>query len=99
MSNEKISIKEAMELLTVGEVFAIERHFGKTLDGGQMSAMEVAAGAIYCLERRRSGPSYTWAHVEAMPLGDVNTYFRPEEMDADPDDPDSDEGKGGALAG
>lgn len=101
--SEKRSLEESVELLTLGETMAIEGHFGKSIDGG-MSAIELTAGVIWAFERRNdlkgtSGKRTDWHDIEAMKLRDLKTYFADEEIDIDPDDPETEQGKDDSLGG
>lgn len=102
------SLTEAIESLTVGEVRVIERHFGRSLDSGQLSGTDLTVAVIWALERRawhvsdtprQGGPEGRkpdWADFDHWSMKQVNAYFSPEAVEADEDNPETDQGKGDA---
>lgn len=88
----KCSVSEGLEGLTVAEVRAAERTYGKSLD--KWSGVETTSALIRAYERRRflAGDvdvKVDWPDVEAMTMRDVNAYFAPEAEDADDDAADA----------
>lgn len=99
MNEEKragVSLQEAVENLTVGEVEAIERHYGKDFPD-KLSGTNVAASVAWAFERRRllGHPDRPdWDAMSAWTIKDLNTYFEAESIEVDPEDPETPEGKG-----
>lgn len=94
-----MSLTEAIESLTVGEVQTIERHYGRTLDGGKLSGTDLTVAVIWALERRRALAEKAAKLPDWNAFGDwsmkrVNGYFPEEAVEADPAEPESAEGKG-----
>jgi hypothetical protein len=100
MSAKEYSLSEAMEVLTVGEVQGMERHYGRTLDSGNLSGTDLTAGVVWALERRTGSgkDKFDWKDVESFTMKALNDYFLPEAVEVDEDSPESDEGKGESLA-
>lgn len=100
MSN--ISLNEALEGLTVGEVRSIERHYGKTLEGGDISGTDLTVGVAWAYERRSALATSVslpdWGSFDSWTMKQLNGYFSPEEIEVDPDDPETEAGKGDTLA-
>lgn len=94
MSTEsKIPMSEAAELLTLGEIGVIEKHFGSHFGGDDMSPMSMMAGVIWAMERRRPGVKFVWADVDKMTVKQAEAYFAPEPVEVDEDDPEGESGK------
>ena len=95
----KHTMEEAQLLLTLGEANAIQRHYGHEMGQG-LYGIELTAGVIWALERRSnlaaSEKFVTWDQVEAIPLGDLNDYFIPEQIDVDETTPETESGKDSA---
>lgn len=94
----KISLKEAMEMLQVGEVRAIERYYGKTFDGGEISGTDLTVAVVWAHERRKAFGDSTlkmpdWIDFDTWTLRQLNGYFEADEVEIDPEDPDTDSGK------
>lgn len=100
MSSKEYSLSEAMEVLTVGEVQGMERHYGRTLDSGSLSGTDLTAGVVWALERRNGSgkDKFDWKDVEGFTMKALNDYFLPEEVEVDETNPDGDEGKDDSLA-
>lgn len=100
MSTERrsdLTMSEAAEMLTIGEIGLIEKRYGQHFGSDEMSAVSQMAGVIWAFERRRvlgAGGKFAWADVDAMTMKDCNDYFAPEPVEADEADPDSESGKG-----
>lgn len=91
------SLAEAMESLTVAEVAAIERHYGGEFGGDGITSTQLTVGVAWALERRRllgqdSRPD--WKDFDGWTLKQLNGYFLPEQLEVDPSDPETAEGKG-----
>ena len=99
--SDKQSLAEAMELLTIGEIETIERHYeGKPFPNG-LSPMSLTASVIWALERRRAlrenAPKLPdWSDVSKWTLSRIGEYFADEELEIDPSEPETDEGKEGS---
>lgn len=93
----KYTMEEAQLVLTIGEVNAVQRHFGQEIGQG-LFGMELVSGVIWALERRAALAAdeklVSWAEVDALPLGALNDYFIPDEVEVDPDAPEGESGKG-----
>ena len=92
------TMEEAQLVLTIGEVNAIQRHFGQEIGSG-LFGMELVQGVLWALERREclkhpEAKLVSWADTEALPLGALNDYFKPDEIEADPEAPEGESGKG-----
>lgn len=85
-----LPLKQAIKNLTGFEVIAISGHFGKEFEA--LGGINSLIGTIWAYENR--GTTVEWAHVKGMTLQEMEDYFAPEVFDADPSDPDSDQGKG-----
>ena len=93
------SLTESIEGLTVGEVRAIERHYGRSLDGGQLSGTDLTVAVIWAMERRRAlsegqAKLPAWESFDAWTMKQVNGYFAAEAIEPDPADPETEQGKG-----
>lgn len=92
----EMSLTEAIESLTVGEVQAIERHYGRTFDGGKLSGTDLTVAVIWALERRgttgKDRPD--WSAYNDWSMKRVNAYFPEEPIEVDPDAPETEQGKG-----
>lgn len=97
----KYTMEEAQLVLTIGEVNAIQRHFGQEIGAG-LFGMELVSGVLWALERRAALEAneklVSWAEVDALPLGNLNDYFRPDEIEADDSAPESESGKDSTLS-
>lgn len=100
-SKVDVTLQEASELLTVGEVRVLEQHFGGSfgvpvVDGG-MRPSDMAAGLVYAYSRRgdlaANRTLTSWADVDKMTLRQLNGYFAPDPIEVDEDAPESDSGK------
>lgn len=101
-SPAQMALQEALENLTVGEVAAIERHFGRTLDGGKLSGTDLTVAAVWATERRRllgQPDRPDWRDLDDWTMKQLNAYFEPEAIEVDPSDPETDQGKGDSLVG
>lgn len=92
------SLTEAIEGLTVGEVAQIERHFGRSLDSGQLSGTDLTVAVVWSLERRKALATNAerlpnWKDLDSWTMKRLNAYFPPEAVELDPDTPETPEGK------
>lgn len=98
------SLTEAIESLTVGEVRVIERHYGRSLDGGQLSGTDLTVSVVWALERRRAlaegvtGKLPDWKDLDDWSMKRLNGYFAPEAVEVNAEEPETAEGKGGTPA-
>ena len=104
MRANKDQILERIEDLTVGETRAIEQHYGRTMDGGLMSAVELMAGLVWALESRKElaagRPKLRWSDLDDWSLRRLSDYFAADdEIEIDPDDPETERGKEGSKLG
>lgn len=102
----EMSLTEAIESLTVGEVAAIERHFGRSLDGGKLSGTDLTVATVWALERRAwhandttrtggpEGRKPDWTTFDSWTMKRLNGYFSPDPVEVDPDAPETAAGKG-----
>jgi len=99
--DEKLTLTEASEMLTIGEIRTIERHYGKHFDGDDLSGNDQLSAVIWAMERRKPRPPeskpYSWADVDTMTMKEASNYFAPEPVEADESDPESEAGKDGSL--
>lgn len=98
-----MSLTEAIEGLTVGEVGQIERHYGRSLDSGKLSGTDLTVAVVWALERRRAlaanAPKLpNWADFQDWTMKRLNSYFPPEAVEVDPNAPETAEGKGATPA-
>lgn len=98
MSNIDMSLTEAIENLTVGEVRAIETHLGKSLDGGKLSGTDLTTAVVWAYERRNdlkgnSGKRTDWHDLDQYTLKQLGSYFASEEIEIDPAEPETEQGK------
>lgn len=108
MTDEKIPLSEANELLTLGEIDAIERHFGRAYglpvgtDGG-MTPMQTTKAVAWAFQRRADlaadRPLTNWKDIDAWQVKALDGFFAPEPIEVDPDDPETASGKGDSDAG
>jgi hypothetical protein len=102
MSTEKVPMSEASEMLTIGEIGWIEKHYGEHFDPDKMSPMSMMAGIIWAMERRKTvtkgAKKFDWADVNLMTMKEAEEYFAPEPIELDPDDPESESGEDDAPA-
>lgn len=96
----KISVKEAVEGLTVGEVRVIERHFQKEMN--DLSGTEQTVATVWAYERRRTlgtGEGRPdWDDFDNWTMKQLGEYFADEEIELDPSNPETNEGKDDSLA-
>lgn len=96
-------LQEAIECLTVGEIGGVEKHFGKSMDGGGLSATDLMAGVVWAYERRNdlkgtSGKRTDWHDIDGWTLRQLKDYFADEEMEVDDHQPEGEQGKDDSLA-
>lgn len=93
----RITLTEALEDVSLGEIRMAERFFGKTFgeEGVQaMTPMEALAMGIFARERRlRPNGGFTLKDTDQMSMRAANAYFDEEIKEVDEDNPESDEGK------
>lgn len=94
----EMSLTEAIEGLTVGEVGKIESHFGRSLDSGKLSGTDLTVAVVWALERRRAlrenAPKLpNWSDLDPWTMRQLNSYFPPEAVEVDPAEPETAEGK------
>lgn len=96
MPHTEQSLTEAIENLTRGEIAAIERHYGNSIDGGKLSGTDLTAAVVWAYERRGAAGDarLSWADLDAWTLKQLNEYFTPEEIETDPAEPETEQGKG-----
>lgn len=75
----KITLSEAMDRITAGEVKTIEKIHGKNFEA--LSGTSLVAALVWAFERRVHGKEFTWADVDKMTMGQLNGYFAPEPED------------------
>jgi hypothetical protein len=88
MSTEsKIPMSEAAEMLTIGEIGLIEKHYGEHFDPDKMSPMSMMAGIIWAMERRppvtQGTKRFDWADVNLLTMKAAEAYFAPEPPEID----------------
>lgn len=83
MSTDKIPMSEAAELLTIGEIGWIEKHYGEHFDPDKMSPMSMMAGIIWAMQRRAPGAKFAWADVDKMTVREAEDYFADEPAEID----------------
>jgi len=98
----KYTNEEAQLILTLGETFAIQRHFGQEIGQG-LHGMELVGGIIWALERReclaaQDARLFSWADLESVSMGALNDYFKPDEIDVDGETPETESGKDSPLS-
>lgn len=100
-TQQQLSLQEALESLTVGEVRSIEKNYGGGIN--DLTGTELTAGVIRALERRRfhAGEIETrmeWPDVEQLTMTQLGDYFaKRAAADVNDDEPESAEGKGAGL--
>jgi hypothetical protein len=82
-----LTLEESIKRLTIGETKHLERASGKTM--GDLSGPEMTAGVIYLFKRREALAQ----GLEFPTLGEAEAYFSPEEIEVDPEDPETPSGK------
>lgn len=82
---DKVTASSIAASLTIGEIFAAEKHFGgKCLRRSKndrrepMSPLEATVSMAWVAERRAKGPSVTWASIEEWTLEAMGEYFADE---------------------
>lgn len=90
-----IPLEDAIQEMTGFELRAIQRRLNMKME--ELGRVDLTIGAIFTYENR-NGNKRSWASVENMTLKDMSGYFAPSPQDADPDDPDSELGKGDSSA-
>jgi hypothetical protein len=96
--DKKITLTEALEDISLGEIRIAEAYFGKVFGsdepGREMTPMESSALAIFGRERRlRPQGGFTMKDTDKMSLKQVDGYFLAEPKEVDEDHPESAEGK------
>lgn len=86
-----LPLSVAVEELTGFEVIAIQTHFHA--DFNDLGGVRSLLGTVWAYGNR-DGKTLSWPVVKAMTLKQMNQIFAPEPGDTDPDDPDTDMGKG-----
>jgi hypothetical protein len=92
----EFTFEEALELLTLGEIGRIERHYGRRFGAegdSELTPMEHMGGVIWAMERRKPDKEFDWPDVESMTMKRANGYFTQEPVEVDTEDPESDQGK------
>lgn len=100
----RLTITEVSMSLNGFDLKAVNKAFDKSI---AVMQKEVEAGAdgmelLYALifvDKRRSGLSHDVAFKAAMemPITEIGSYFPKEEIELDPDDPETEMGKGNSL--
>lgn len=100
--DEKLTLTEASEMLTIGEIRTIEKHYGRHFDGDDLSGNDQLSAVIWAMERRKpreqGAPVFSWADVDLMTMKQATNYFAPEPVEADDTEPESEPGKDDSLA-
>jgi hypothetical protein len=96
---EKLTLSEAMEMLTLGEIGLIERHYGRRFGAegdAELAPFEMMGGVIWAFAKRAAiaaGQPYGWADLDKVTMKEANAYFAPEPIEIDETEPESDAGK------
>lgn len=94
--DEKVTLEDALEDVSLGEIRIAERFFGHTFGGEDeraMSAMETLAMGIWSRERRlRPTGGFTLQETDKYNLKQAKDYFI-EDVEIDPEDPETEGGK------
>jgi hypothetical protein len=102
MSAAGICFSDMVKSLTGYEEYAIARHFNGLNPYTQgADRPNESARALVFVTRKRQGDDDLKAKdfALAMPMGDVDDYFDPEEKEVMPEDPATDSGKGDSQPG
>ena len=96
MSATDMTAEDVINSLTGFDEIAIETHFGVSLTDLERKPTTALRACIFVV-KTREGMSAADAKQAAMgmPLGEANDYFASDE-EIDPDDPDTESGKGGS---
>lgn len=85
-----LPLEEAVQELTGFEVIAIEKHFDRDL--AALGGFALLVGAVWAYGNR--GGTCTWNAVKAMTVSQLSGVFPSAPNDFDPDEPESELGKG-----
>ncbi len=85
-----MSIGDAVQELTGFEAIGIEKRFGARLE--DLGGIPLVIGLVWAYENRTAKRS--WGSVEHMTVRDLTGYFAPDPEDVNPEEPDSEAGKG-----
>lgn len=85
-----VPMSVATEEITGFEAIGIEKRFGRKLE--ELGGTSLMIGLVWVYENRTAKKS--WTAVEGMTLRELQGYFQPEPDDTDPEDPDTEVGKG-----
>lgn len=93
----ELTAEEVTESLTGFDEIAIEKMFGgfDPYTGGEKKPMTLMRSLIFVMQRRGGDKDpAAKAYAMALPVSEVNGYFTESEDEADPEDPDTESGKG-----
>lgn len=89
-------LAQALEELFGWEVLVIEKRFGK--DIGNLPSVSLTMAVVWAMENRRRkadrAPLFSWPDVESWSLRQMNAYFPKPPDEDDPDEPETELGKG-----
>lgn len=97
MSTVDITADDMAGSLNGFEELAIKKAFSVNLNALNDDSAQLLRALIFADKRRGEGVADKTAYKAAMdlPLREVQAYFAEPEPEADPDDPDTDQGKDG----
>lgn len=94
------TLKEATDLLTVGEIRWAGRHYGQPFE--DLPGLETLVTVVLLHERRKAMQEGSalpdWAQMDEWTLRRLQDYFAPEPIEVDESDPESESGKGTTSA-
>ena len=90
-----LPLSAAVEEITGFEAIGIEKRLGAKLE--DLGGTSLLIGVVWVYENR-GDRKVSWQDVQSRSLRALRGYFQPEPDDVDPDDPDSELGKGSEPA-
>ena len=96
MTEQQITQAELMESITGFDELAVDKHFGIDVYIGDPSHPVTLLRALVFIDRRHHGDTDAQAkeHALGLTISAVHDYFSDDPEDFDPEEPDSDAGKG-----
>lgn len=96
MTSDKISASEMVQSLTGFEEIAIERHMAiDVYADGERKPMAVMRALAFVMNKRDGGKDVdARQYALSLPMGDLTDLFADEEVELDPEEPETPSGEG-----
>ncbi len=97
MNTLGMPLQEAIEISTGAEIRAAEKRLGVGLDDDTVTSTDVMVAVAWIHDRRRAfregQDRPTWEEINEWTLRELRDYFTEEEVEIDPERPETIEGK------